>query len=106
MKIQEMKKKITMDLYSWKVSPGGECGMKSEKLVASEEMEEMIRSKGENFSRYSETLWVSLIPSIFYLCILTMKGTHKIYIFTYKLLLWTHIKQISVKIGLLELFHN
>lgn len=51
-----------MDLYSWKVSPGGQCGMKSEKLITPEKVEEMIRSKGENFSRYSETLWISLIP--------------------------------------------
>lgn len=56
------KKKKTMDLYSWKVSPGGQCGMKSEKLITPEKVEEMIRSKGENFSRYSETLWISLIP--------------------------------------------
>lgn len=56
-----MKKKIAMDLYHWKVSPGGQCGMKSEKLIASEEMEEVIRSKWGIFSRYSETLWILLI---------------------------------------------
>lgn len=50
-----------MDLYHWKVSPAGQCGMKSEKLIASEEMEEVIRSKWGIFSRYSETLWILLI---------------------------------------------
>lgn len=74
-----MKKKFTVDLYSWRVSPGGWCGMKSEKLIASEDMKEMIRSKGGNFSRYSETPSISLIPWMLHLCILTTKCTYMIY---------------------------